>query len=50
MIAAQRRKDHGANFIAPNSNQQGHSIGGLFVDDTNIFHLKMHMNENVFQT
>jgi hypothetical protein len=49
MIAAQRRKDHGAHFIVPISSQQGYLIGGLFVDDTNLFHLKMHVNENVLQ-
>jgi hypothetical protein len=49
MIAAQRRKDYGAHLIAPISSQQGHLIGGLFVDDTNLFHLEMHRNETVFQ-
>ncbi len=32
MIAAQCRKDYGAHFMAPISSQQGHLIGGLFVD------------------
>jgi hypothetical protein len=49
MIATQHRKDHGTNCIAPISSHQGHLIGGLFVDDTNLFHLKMRMNKNVFQ-
>ncbi len=50
ITAAQRRKEYGSNFIAPISGQQGHLIGGLFVDDTNLFHLEMWGNENVFQT
>jgi hypothetical protein len=49
MITSQRRKDHDSHFIAPISSHQGHLIGGLFVDDTNLFHLEMRMNENVFQ-
>ncbi len=49
MVAAQRRKNYGAHFIPPISGQQGHLIGGLFVDDINLFHLEMRMNENVFQ-
>ncbi len=49
MIATRRRKDYGAHFIAPISRQQGHLIDRLFVDDTNLFHLEMWMNENVFQ-
>jgi hypothetical protein len=51
MIAIQRRKDYGAHLIAPISSQQGHFIGELFIDnnDTNLFHLEMRRNENVFQ-
>jgi hypothetical protein len=49
MIATQCRKDYGAHLIAPISSQQGHLIGGLFVDDTGLFHLEMRRNENVFQ-
>jgi hypothetical protein len=49
MIAAQCRKDYGAHLIALISSQQGHLIGGLFVDDVNLFHLEMHRNETVFQ-
>jgi hypothetical protein len=49
MITTQCKKDHGTHFIAHISSHQGHLIGGLFVDDTNLFHLEMHTNENVFQ-
>jgi hypothetical protein len=41
MISAQMRKGHGANFLAPFVGQSCHLIGGLFVDDTNLFHLNM---------
>jgi hypothetical protein len=50
MIVTQWRKDYGAHFIAPITSQQGLLIGGLFVDDTDLFHLEMHKNENVLQT
>ncbi len=49
MIATQQRKDYGAHFIAPITGQQGHLIGGLFNDYTNLFHLEMQENENVLQ-
>jgi hypothetical protein len=49
MIATQCKKDYGAHLIAPISSQEGHLIGGLLVDDTNLFHLEMCRNENVFQ-
>jgi hypothetical protein len=49
MIAAQQRKDHGAHFIAPISSKEGHLIGGLFVDDTDLFHLDMQVNKNIHQ-
>jgi hypothetical protein len=49
MIAAQWRKDHGAHFIVLISNQHGHLISGLFVDDTDFFHLEMWVEENAHQ-
>ncbi len=49
MIAAQCRKDHGAHFVAPISDKADHLIGGLFVDDTDLFHLEMRVNETVHQ-
>jgi hypothetical protein len=39
MIRANRQKGHGAHFIAPISELSCHLIGGLFVDDTGLFHL-----------
>jgi hypothetical protein len=48
MIAAQQRKDYGVYVIAPISGQEGYLIGGLFGDDTNLFHLEMCENEIVF--
>ena len=41
MIRAQQRKGHGANFLAPILGQSCHLIGGLFVDDTDLFHLNI---------
>ena len=49
MIAAQHRKDHGAHFVAPISNKAGHLIGGLLVDDTDLFNLEMRVNKTVHQ-
>jgi hypothetical protein len=39
MIKAHRQKGQGAHFIAPISELSCHYFGGLFVDDTNLFHL-----------
>jgi hypothetical protein len=39
MISAHKRKGHGAHLVTPISNQPCHLVGGLFVDDTNLFHL-----------
>jgi hypothetical protein len=41
MIRAHRRKGHGAQFLAPISGLSCHLIGGLFVNDTDLFHLDM---------
>ncbi len=41
MIRAHRWKGHGAKFLAPISGLSCHLIGGLFVDDTDLFHLDM---------
>ncbi len=49
MIAAQWRKDHGGHFVAPISSKEGHLIGGLYVDNTDLFHLDMRVNENIHQ-
>jgi hypothetical protein len=49
MIAAQRKKGHGAHFKTPIMNKNGQLIGGLFVDDTDLFHLDMQVTESVQQ-
>jgi hypothetical protein len=49
MIAVQRNKGHGAHFKAPITNKEGQLIGGLFVDDTDLFHLDMQVVEMVQQ-
>ncbi len=41
MISAHRQKGHRAHFIAPILGLSCHLIGGLFVDDTDLFHLDM---------
>ncbi len=41
MIAVQHNKGHGAHFKAPITNKEGQLIGGLFVDNTDLFHLDM---------
>jgi hypothetical protein len=48
MIAAQWKKDHGTHFDTISS-KEGHLIGGLVVDDTDLFHLDMWVNTNVQQ-
>jgi hypothetical protein len=49
MIAIQRDKGHGVHFKAPITNKEGQLIGGLFVDDTDLFHLDMQVVEMVQQ-
>jgi hypothetical protein len=49
MIKAHRRKEHGTHFIAPISGLLCHLIGGLFVDDTNLFHLDMRQAETALE-
>ncbi len=41
MIAVQRNKGRGTHFKAPTTNKEGQLIGGLFVDDMDLFHLDM---------
>jgi hypothetical protein len=49
MIAAQRKKGHGAHFKTPIIKVYGQLISGLFVDDTDLFHLDMRVTESVLQ-
>jgi hypothetical protein len=49
MIKAHRQKGHSAHFIAPISGLSRHLIGGLFVDDTNLFHLDMRQTETALE-
>jgi hypothetical protein len=49
MIRAHRRKGHGAHFIAPISGLSCHLIVGLFVDDTNLFHIDMRQIESTLE-
>ena len=41
MIRAHRRKRHGTHFTAPISGKSCHLASGLFVNDTDLFHLNM---------
>ena len=47
MIAAHRKKSHGAHLIAPISKREIQLIGGLFVDDTDLMHLDMREEEGI---
>ena len=49
MISAHKRKGHSAHFIAPISGQSCHLAGGLFVNDTDLFHLSMNQTELVIE-
>jgi hypothetical protein len=49
MIAAHKRKEHGANFIAKMSEISGHLVGRLYVDDTNLTHLDMRTVETTLE-
>jgi hypothetical protein len=47
MIAAHKRKGHGAHFIAPILDITGHIVGGLFMDDTDLVHVNMQAVETI---
>jgi hypothetical protein len=47
MILAHKKKGHGAHFIAPISSHVCH--GGLFVDNTDLFHLDMRTVQSVVE-
>jgi hypothetical protein len=49
MILAHKKKGHGTHFIAPISSHACHLAGGLFVDDTDLFHLDMRMVQLVVE-
>ena len=49
MIAAHKRKGHGAHFIAPILDITGHVVGGLFVDDTDLIHVDMQTVESILE-
>ncbi len=47
MIAAHKRKGHGAHLIAPIKGTTSHIVGGLFVDDTDLVHVNMRTVETI---
>jgi hypothetical protein len=47
MISAHKKKGHGAHLVPPILNLPCHLAGGLFVDDTDLFHLDMQEMETV---
>ncbi len=49
MIAAHKRKGHGAHLIAPIKGISGHIVGGLFVDDTDLVHVDMQTVETILE-
>jgi hypothetical protein len=49
MIAAHKRKGHGAHFIAKISENTGHLVGRLFADDTDLIHLDMRTNKTTLE-
>ncbi len=49
LILAHKGKGHGAHFIAPISGLSCHLAGGIFVDDTDLFHLDMRRIETILE-
>jgi hypothetical protein len=49
MIAAHKRKSHGAHFIASILDIIGHIVGGLFVDDRDLVHVNMQVVETILE-
>ncbi len=50
MIAAHKRKGHGAHLIAKMSETTSHLVGGLFVNDTDLIHLDMRTIKTTLET
>ncbi len=50
MIRAHKRKGHGAKFLCPISKLNCHIAGVIFVDDTDLLHINMYVNEGVDET
>ncbi len=49
MIAAHKRKGHGAHLITPILDITGHVVGELFVDDTDLIHVDMQIVESILE-
>jgi hypothetical protein len=49
MIAAHKKKGHGAYLVAKMSESTCHLVGGLFVDDTDLIHLDMRAIETTLE-
>jgi hypothetical protein len=47
IIGAHKRKGHGGYFVCPISNLEGQLAAILFVDDTDLIHIRMDRNESV---
>jgi len=45
IISAHKKKGHGAHYITPILQREGHLIGNVFVDDTDLIHLEMRNNQ-----
>jgi hypothetical protein len=50
IIRAHKRKGHGAKFICPITKLKGHIAGVIFVDDTDLIHVNMEVNEDMDET
>ena len=46
IIGAHKRKGHGGYFVCPISKLEGHLAAILFVDDTDLIHIRMDKNES----
>ena len=46
-MKAHKKKGHGAHFVCPISNLQGHLAAIMFVDDTDIVHMDMREDQSV---
>ncbi len=49
MIAAHKRKEHGAHFIAPILGITSHIVGGLFVGNTDLVHVDTRTVETILE-
>ena len=50
IINVHKKKGHGTHFVCPITKLKSHIAGVIYVDDTDLIHFRMDMNEDVMDT